>query len=268
MEEVEAAFHSMDLDGDGKITQEEMMQFGSLNSQEVKAVFELGDVDRDGAIDLQEFCGVMTSCSPVPYTVSCQSAHCRYIGAGAAGERHHHHRGGPRRVRGGGGAQVRGLVPRPPGLQQRRQDAAAGGQAGRDRGLDGGAAGLHRAARRGAAGRGRGCVAGGHQRVGRGAGLLGGEAVAAPAGRAGGAGPGRGGHGLGGLHRHQVGAGAGQVWRVTAPVQAVVVRGGAGRGQHPAAGQLRGGGRQGGPVRGAGGGPLPHPHGHRQEQLS
>ena len=72
MEEVEAAFHSMDLDGDGKITQEEMMQFGSLNSQEVKAVFELGDVDRDGSIDLQEFCGVMTSCSPVPYTVSCQ----------------------------------------------------------------------------------------------------------------------------------------------------------------------------------------------------
>ena len=70
MEEVEAAFHSMDLDGDGKITQEEMMQFGSLNSQEVKAVFELGDVDRDGSIDLQEFCGVMTSCSPVPYTVS------------------------------------------------------------------------------------------------------------------------------------------------------------------------------------------------------
>ena len=28
------------------------------------------DVDRDGAIDLNEFCGVMTSCSPVPYTVS------------------------------------------------------------------------------------------------------------------------------------------------------------------------------------------------------
>ena len=70
MEELELAFQSIDLDGDGKITKEEMMQWGSLNSQEVNAVFELGDIDRDGAIDMAEFCGVMTSCSPVPYTVS------------------------------------------------------------------------------------------------------------------------------------------------------------------------------------------------------
>ena len=70
MEELELAFQSIDLDGDGKITKEEMTQYGNLNTQEVNAVFELGDIDRDGAIDMHEFCGVMTSCSPVPYTVS------------------------------------------------------------------------------------------------------------------------------------------------------------------------------------------------------
>ena len=70
LDELELAFHEMDLDGDGKITKEEMMKYGSLNEQEVNAVFELGDVDRDGAIDIQEFTGVMTSCSPVPYVVS------------------------------------------------------------------------------------------------------------------------------------------------------------------------------------------------------
>jgi hypothetical protein len=37
--------------------------------QEVKAVFELGDADRDGEIDLDEFIAVMTTSSPVPYTV-------------------------------------------------------------------------------------------------------------------------------------------------------------------------------------------------------
>ena len=75
------AFQSIDIDGDGKITKEEMMQWGSLNSQEVNAVFELGDVDRDGSIDITEFCGVMTSCSPVPYTVSLMRA-SRVITAG------------------------------------------------------------------------------------------------------------------------------------------------------------------------------------------
>ena len=46
------------------------MKYGALNEQEVNAVFELGDIDRDGCIDINEFTGVMTSCSPVPYTVS------------------------------------------------------------------------------------------------------------------------------------------------------------------------------------------------------
>merc|ERR1719323_1159896 len=70
LEELELAFQSIDLDGDGKITKEEMTQYGNLNTQEVNAIFELGDIDRDGAIDMHEFCGVMTSCSPVPYTES------------------------------------------------------------------------------------------------------------------------------------------------------------------------------------------------------
>ena len=73
LDELEIAFHDMDLDGDGKITKEEMMKYGQLNEQEVNAVFELGDIDRDGAIDINEFTGVMTSCSPVPYTVSYNS---------------------------------------------------------------------------------------------------------------------------------------------------------------------------------------------------
>ena len=75
---MENTFKQIDVDGDGKITKEEMTKFGELNDQEVNAIFELGDVDRDGAIDLQEFCGVMTSCSPVPYTVSHLTDHCRY----------------------------------------------------------------------------------------------------------------------------------------------------------------------------------------------
>jgi len=68
MDDIEFAFQKIDLDGDGKITKEEMAQYSELNEQEVAAVFELGDVDRDGAIDMGEFIGVMQSCAPVPYT--------------------------------------------------------------------------------------------------------------------------------------------------------------------------------------------------------
>ena len=67
---MENTFRQIDVDGDGKITKDEMTQFGSLNEQEVNAIFELGDVDRDGTIDLEEFVGVMSSCAPVPYSVS------------------------------------------------------------------------------------------------------------------------------------------------------------------------------------------------------
>lgn len=70
VEDMEDTFKKIDIDGDGRITKDEMTQFGSLNEQEVNAVFDLGDVDRDGAIDLAEFVGVMSSCAPVPYTES------------------------------------------------------------------------------------------------------------------------------------------------------------------------------------------------------
>ena len=70
LEDMENTFKQIDVDGDGKITKEEMTKFGELNDQEVNAIFELGDVDRDGTIDLEEFVGVMSSCAPVPYTVS------------------------------------------------------------------------------------------------------------------------------------------------------------------------------------------------------
>ena len=69
-EDIEELFKKMDLDGDGKITREEMMEYSALNEQEVNAVFDLGDNDRDGAIDLNEFVGVMQTSAPVPYSVS------------------------------------------------------------------------------------------------------------------------------------------------------------------------------------------------------
>jgi len=66
-DDIEACFAEMDLNCDGKITRCEMAQHSRLNEQEVAALFELGDADRDGVIDLQEFLGVMTTSSPVPY---------------------------------------------------------------------------------------------------------------------------------------------------------------------------------------------------------
>jgi len=68
--DVEKCFRDMDANQDGKISRDEMMQYSGLNEQEVNAVFELGDTDRDGEIDLQEFIGVMTTSSPVPYAES------------------------------------------------------------------------------------------------------------------------------------------------------------------------------------------------------
>jgi len=68
LEDIQEEFTKMDLDGDGKITREEMMEYSALNQQEVNAVFDLGDTDRDGSIDLNEFVGVMQTSAPVPYT--------------------------------------------------------------------------------------------------------------------------------------------------------------------------------------------------------
>lgn len=70
LEDIQEEFTKMDLDGDGKITREEMMEYSALNQQEVNAVFDLGDTDRDGSIDLNEFVGVMQTSAPVPYTES------------------------------------------------------------------------------------------------------------------------------------------------------------------------------------------------------
>jgi len=70
MDDIEACFNKMDLDGDGKLTRTEMMEANALNEQEVNAIFELGDTNRDESIDLQEFISVMTTCSPVAYTES------------------------------------------------------------------------------------------------------------------------------------------------------------------------------------------------------
>merc|ERR1719495_2107394 len=70
MDDIEACFNKMDLDGDGKLTRTGMMEANALNEQEVNAIFELGDTNRDESIDLQEFISVMTTCSPVAYAES------------------------------------------------------------------------------------------------------------------------------------------------------------------------------------------------------
>eukprot|EP00090_Calanus_glacialis_P037994 TRINITY_DN6610_c0_g1_i4.p1 TRINITY_DN6610_c0_g1~~TRINITY_DN6610_c0_g1_i4.p1 ORF type:complete len:995 (-),score=266.92 TRINITY_DN6610_c0_g1_i4:2318-5302(-) len=70
LEDIQEEFKKMDLDGDGQITREEMMEYSALNQQEVNAVFDLGDTDRDGSIDINEFIGVMQTSAPVPYTES------------------------------------------------------------------------------------------------------------------------------------------------------------------------------------------------------
>lgn len=67
VEDMEEIFKVLDLNGDGKISREEMMAGKKFNEQEVNAVFDLGDSDRDGEIDLQEFVGVMQTSAPVTY---------------------------------------------------------------------------------------------------------------------------------------------------------------------------------------------------------
>lgn len=69
VQDMEENFKLMDIDCDGRISKDEMMQFGNFNQQAVDAVFDLGDADRDGQIDLQEFVGVMSTCTPRPYTM-------------------------------------------------------------------------------------------------------------------------------------------------------------------------------------------------------
>merc|ERR1719369_718295 len=70
VEDMEENFKKIDINGDGKISRAEMMEFGSFTEQEVDAVYDLGDADKDGEIDLQEFIGVMQTAVPVPYSES------------------------------------------------------------------------------------------------------------------------------------------------------------------------------------------------------
>jgi len=70
VEDMEENFKKIDFNGDGKITQEEMIQFGNYTEQEVEAVFSLGDSNRDGEIDLSEFLAVMQTAVPVAYSES------------------------------------------------------------------------------------------------------------------------------------------------------------------------------------------------------
>merc|ERR1719309_307490 len=57
------AFQQIDIDGDGKITKQEMAKANlggsKLSMAEVDAIFQLGDINNDGEIDMEEFLGVM-----------------------------------------------------------------------------------------------------------------------------------------------------------------------------------------------------------------
>jgi len=57
--DVKKAFAKIDLNGDGKVSKEEVASTDLFNSQEIDALFTLGDANNDGEIDLEEFVGVL-----------------------------------------------------------------------------------------------------------------------------------------------------------------------------------------------------------------
>merc|ERR1711915_432805 len=57
--DVKKAFAKIDLNGDGKVSKEEVAGTDLFNSQEIDALFTLGDANNDGEIDLEEFVGVL-----------------------------------------------------------------------------------------------------------------------------------------------------------------------------------------------------------------
>jgi len=60
IDEVKELFKKIDVDNDGSITKEEMMDCAiRFTKHEVDAIFALGDINDDGALDLEEFIGVM-----------------------------------------------------------------------------------------------------------------------------------------------------------------------------------------------------------------
>jgi len=56
---VKKAFAKIDLNGDGKVSKEEVSSSDVFNQQEIDALFLLGDSNNDGEIDLEEFIGVL-----------------------------------------------------------------------------------------------------------------------------------------------------------------------------------------------------------------
>jgi len=59
LNDVKKDFASIDENGDGKISREEMSLSDTFNTQEIDALFTLGDSNNDGEIDLEEFVGVL-----------------------------------------------------------------------------------------------------------------------------------------------------------------------------------------------------------------
>jgi len=59
LNDVKRDFASIDTNGDGMISREELSGSDTFNSQEIDALFTLGDSNNDGEIDLEEFIGVL-----------------------------------------------------------------------------------------------------------------------------------------------------------------------------------------------------------------
>merc|ERR1719336_448635 len=58
LQQIKQGFSSLDKNGDGKISKQEMASAG-LSQQEVAAIFSIGDTNGDGEIDVEEFIAVM-----------------------------------------------------------------------------------------------------------------------------------------------------------------------------------------------------------------
>lgn len=76
-EEIQHLFHIIDKDHDGKISKEEMADYGSFNEQQVEALFQLADSDNDGEISQEELIAVMSTSSAVPYS---EGGHIEKVG--------------------------------------------------------------------------------------------------------------------------------------------------------------------------------------------